>query len=116
MTNLKKVFLVMLVVMLLGATVAFATDDTSTIIITPQNTVVGGTENTVDTNTVTTNTTTQNTVVINTTTNTSTYNTTNTTSKLPQTGADDYAVITIIAVLAVVAIYAYKKIRDYKNI
>jgi hypothetical protein len=101
MTNLKKVFLVMLVVFLLGATVAFATDD-ATIIITPQNTVVGGTENTVDTNTVT-----------NTATNTSTYNNT---SNLPQTGADDYAVITMIAILAVVAVYAYKKIRDYKNI
>ena len=103
MTNSRKVFLVMLVVVLLGATAVFATEDT--IIITQQNVVVGG-------NTV------QNTVQdpIIQTGNTSVYNTTDTTQKLPQTGADDYAVLAVIAVFAVVAVYAYKKVSDYKNI
>lgn len=104
MTNLKKVCLVMLVVILLGATAVFATDDVIT--ITPENTVVGGnTQDNTLSNAV------DNTVIQG--GNTSTYNNT---TNLPQTGADDYAVISIIAVFAVSAVYAYKKIRDYKNI
>lgn len=103
MTNLKKIILTMLIVILIGATAVFATD---TIIITDQNSTItsGNTTNTANTS----NTTTLN------TSNTSTYN--NTSSNLPQTGADDYAIITIIAILAVVAVYAYKKVSDYKNI
>jgi len=112
MTNLKKVFLVMVVVILLGATAVFATTD-GTIIITDEN----PTSNTVDvTNTANTaNTTNTANTLINVTggTNTSTYNNT---TNLPQTGADDYAMITIIAVFAVFAVYAYKKVSDYKNI
>lgn len=100
MTSLKKVCLVMVVVILLGVTTVFATGDV--IMINQSNTVVGG-------NTV--NTTPKNTVIQ--TGNTSKYsNTTN----LPKTGADDYAVIAIIAVLGVGAVYAFKKISDYKNI
>lgn len=106
MTNLKRVCLVMLVVILLSATAVFATEG-GTILISPQNTTVGG--NTVQN---TTPNTVQNTTVIQ-AGNTSNYSNTN---NLPQTGADDYAVIAIIAVFAVSAVYAYKKIRDYKNI
>lgn len=109
MTNFKRVCLVMLVVVLLGANFVFATDG-GTIMITPQNTVVGGSEET-NTQTNTQVTPPENTVIQ--AGNTSTYeNTTN----LPQTGADDYAVVLVIAVFAIVAVYAYKKISDYKNI
>ncbi len=108
MTNLKRVCLVMLVVILLGATAVFATEG-GTILISPQNTVVGG--NAIQNTTPTTNTQTNTTVIQS--GNTSTYTNTN---SLPKTGADDYAVIGIIAVFAVSAVYAYKKIKDYKNI
>lgn len=105
MTNLKKVCLVMLIVILLGSTAVLATN--GPIVITQENTVIGGSDST--TNTV--QNTQQNTMIE--AGNTSTYTNTN---NLPQTGADDYAVIAIIAVFAVSAVYAYKKVRDYKNI
>lgn len=108
MTNFRKICLVMLVVILLGATAVFATEG-GPILISPQNTTVGG--NTINTTPNTVNTA-PNTTVIQ-AGNTSNYSNT---SNLPQTGADDYAVIAIIAVFAVSAVYAYKKIRDYKNI
>lgn len=114
MTNLKKVFLVMVVIILLGATAVFATTD-GTIYITDENPTTD-TENTIDiTNTANTVTNTTTNTVINVTegTNTSVYNNT---TNLPQTGANDYAMITIIAVFAVFAVYAYKKVSDYKNI
>lgn len=102
MTNLKKVCLVVLIVMLLGVTVVYATDD-DTIVINGQNTIIGG--ESVPNNIV------ENTV-IQTNTNSSYNNTTN----LPQTGADDYAIVLVIGVFAISAVYAYKKVRDYKNI
>lgn len=105
MTNLKKVFLVMIVIILLGATVAMATTD-DTIIIQDQNTMTVNTANTANTaNTV-------NTINTLNTANTSNYTNTN----LPQTGANDYAMILIIGIFAVSAVYAYKKINEYKNI
>lgn len=103
MKNLRKVFLVMVVVILLGATIVFATDDTSTIVITDQNTNTVNTANTQNT---------ANTLNTLNTANTSNYTNTN----LPQTGADDYAMVLIIGIFAVSAVYAYKKINDYKNI
>ncbi|MCI8482193.1 MAG: hypothetical protein HFJ27_03815 [Clostridia bacterium] len=110
MTNLRKVCLVMLVVILLGATVVFATEEGS-IVITPSNTIVGG--NTADNTASNTQISTpQNTSVIQ-TGNTSNYNNV---TNLPQTGADDYAVVLVIAIFAIAAVYAYKKITDYKNI
>lgn len=102
MTNLKRVCLVVLIMILLGATVVFATDD-DTIVISGENTIIGG--NSVPNNIV------ENTV-IQTNTNSSYNNATN----LPQTGADDYAIVLVIGVFAVSAVYAYKKIRDYKSI
>ena len=109
MTNLKKVCLVMLVVILLGATFVFATGDTIT--ITQDTTTVGGNE--INTNNTLGNDTTINVPQQIQTNTASTYNNT---TNLPQTGADDYAVIAVIAVLAISAVYAYKKISDYKNI
>lgn len=107
MTNLRKVFLTMLVIILLGATVVFATtDDTGTIVITGTNTNTVNTANTQNTaNTV-------NTLNTLNTANTSNYTNTN----LPQTGANDYAMVLIIGIFAVSAVYAYKKINEYKNI
>ena len=95
----------MVVLILLGTTVVFATND-NTIVITDdeQQPVPSPTENT--------NTNTNTNININTNTNTSTY----TNSNLPQTGENDYIVILTIAVFAISAVYAYKKIRDYKNI
>lgn len=49
----------------------------------------------------------------NNTNNTSTYNNTN---NLPKTGVGDYTMVTAMILLAIVAVYAYKKVRDYKNI
>lgn len=105
MTNLKRIFIVMLVIVLLGATAVFATNDvTNTIVITgdedEQTPAPAPNENT-NTNTN-----------IPTNTNTSTY----TNSNLPQTGENDHIVILSIAIFAISAVYAYKKIRDYKNI
>ncbi len=110
MTNLKRVFLVMLVVVLLGATVVFATDD-EPILITEGNEVQTTPENNTNTNT---NTNAVNTLSGTNNVNTSTYN--NTTNNLPQTGENDYIMVLVIGIFAVSAVYAYKKIRDYKNI
>lgn len=106
MTNLRKVFLVMVVIVLLGATVVFATDDTGTIVITGTNTNTVNTANTQNT------ANTANTLNTLNTANTSNYTNTN----LPQTGANDYAMVLIIGIFAVSAVYAYKKINEYKNI
>ena len=107
MTNLKKVFLVMLVIILLGATVVLATDNTDTIFIQDTDTNTVNTANGVNTlnrvNSINT---------LNTAGNTSNYTNTN----LPQTGANDYAMVLIIGLFAVSAVYAYKKINEYKNI
>lgn len=105
MTNLKRVFLVMMIVILLGATAVFATDGSDTIHI-------GDDETTTPTNTATLNTT--NTTIDS--GNTSTYNTTNTTGNLPQTGENDYIYVIVISAFAISAVYAYKKITDYRNI
>lgn len=107
MTNLKKVFLVMLVVILLGATVVLATDNTGTILIQDTDTNTVNTANGINrVNTVNSINT------LNTAGNTSNYTNTN----LPQTGANDYAMVLIIGIFAVSAVYAYKKINEYKNI
>lgn len=107
MTNLKKVFLVTLVIILLGATVVLATDNTDTIFIQDTDTNTVNTANGVNTlnrvNSINT---------LNTAGNTSNYTNTN----LPQTGANDYAMVLIIGIFAVSAVYAYKKINEYKNI
>lgn len=104
MTNLKRVFLVMVITILLGTTIAFASD---TIVIT-------GEEENNTTNTSTTIGGENTTNIAN--TNTSTYNATNTNGNLPQTGEYDHIYVLVIGAFAISAIYAYKKITDYKNI
>lgn len=113
MTNLnfKKVILIMVIIVLFAGVTVLATDGGIDIIT---NTNVDNPLNVADTNTTNTNT---NTNTNNNTTNlignTSTYNNT---TNLPQTGAGDYTMILIIAAFILSAAYAYKKIRDYKNI
>lgn len=122
MTNLKKSLIVILIGILLLSiySVAFASDDFG---IIPDGNTAGSTTNnatTITNNSTNTANTTNN--VLNPTngltgstnnTNTSTYNNTN---NLPKTGVEDYTIITAIVLLAIIAIYAYKKVRDYKNI
>ncbi len=105
MTNLKRVFLVMMIVFLLGATVVFATDDSDSLVIGDDNP-----QGTTNTTTIDSGNTTQNTA------NTSTYNATNTNGNLPQTGENDYIYVLVIGAFAISAVYAYRKIVDYKNI
>lgn len=117
MTNLKRVILTIVMVSLvcLCAGTVFATNDGFIDINEGISGATGNTANTATnttTNTATNTSNTGNTANLIGGNNTSTY--TNTT--LPQTGAGDYAMILMIGVLGVVAIYAYKKVRDYKNV
>ena len=123
MTNLKKVFMAVLIGALIISlcSIVFASDgfqvipDGST---TPDTT--NNTNNVVENNVVneptvinpadqlgTTN-------INNNTNNTSTYN--NNTNNLPKTGVGDYTMVTAMILLVIVAVYAYKKVKDYKNI
>ena len=104
MKNLKKVCLLMVAVFLLGATVVNATGP---ITIDPSGTTIGGDSNTVRNTIPTTPTTTG---------NTSNYRNTTNTTNLPKTGANDYLIISVVAVLGVAGVYAFKKINDYKDI
>ncbi len=104
MKKFKKVCLLMVVIFLLGVTVVNA----STITIDPSGTTIGGDSNTTPkTNTIPTTPTTG---------NTSNYKNTTNTTNLPKTGADDYLIISVVAVLGIAGVYAFKKIRDYKDI
>ena len=107
MKKFKKVCLLMVIVFLLGVTAVYATGDTIT--ITPDDTTIGGESNTTQKNTV-------NTIPTTTSGNTSNYKNATNTTNLPKTGADDYLIISVVAVLAIAGVYAYKKINDYKDI
>lgn len=66
-------------------------------------------------NTNNTNTNTNNTNKSNNTNNSSVYNNTN--NNLPKTGIEDsIPVVALVVVFGVSAVYAYKKIKEYKNI
>ena len=110
--NSKLIIGTILVIAIISFSTMVFADNTTPVIIggnsaTTQNTT---TDNTQSSNT--TNTT------YNTLNTSTTYNRTNTTNTtLPQTGVTDgYVVAILVAVCAISAIYAYKKIRDYKNI
>ena len=109
MKKFKKVCLLMVVVFLLGVTVVYATSDTIT--ISPDETIIGGEGST--SNTTTQNRVSNTTTIPTTNRNTSNYNNT---TNLPKTGADDYLIISVVAVLGIAGVYAFKKIRDYKDI
>ena len=106
-SKLIKIFLVMVVSICVAfvATNTFAADDEGYVDLDLTNMVGNNTTDGINT----TN---------NTNTNSSSYNTnTNTNTNLPSTGiADSGATIALIVVLAISGVYAYKKLRDYKNI
>lgn len=106
--NSKMILIVMMTLVLISfvSTFVYASDTNGLNLITDPNATP--TTNNITTNT---NTNTTNNITTNTNTNTSSYN--NTTTKLPQTGIEDYSLGLIIVICAVSAIYAYKKIRDY---
>ena len=110
MTNLKRVFLMILVIVLLGVTIVYAND---VINITENETTAGGDGNNIVTNTQ--NDINNESIVVGGGTQTS-QNTNNNTANLPKTGTNDYAMVLVIGVFAISAVYAYKKVRDYKNI
>ena len=137
-SNLIKMFLVMVVslCLILVATYTFADDEgttpidlTNSIVDTSNNTTTDK-ENSTDTNTdnfvslddnvSNTNTnsntnSTYNSLVTTNNTNSSSYNTNNT--NLPSTGLEGSGLtVALIVILAISGVYAFKKIRDYKNI
>lgn len=141
-SNLIKMFLVMVVslCLILVATYTFADDEgttpidlTNSIVDTSNNTsnnTTTNTENSTDTdnfvslddNVSNTNTNTNsntnstyNSLVTTNNTNSSSYNTNNT--NLPSTGLEGSGLtVALIVILAISGVYAFKKIRDYKNI
>ncbi len=117
----SKVVLVILIALVgisLFSTFVNATDNNGLNLISDPNAPVNNTpvNNTPVNNTPVNNTPVNNTPVNNTpvknTPATNIYTPTNTT-KLPQTGIEDYALWLIIPVCIVSALYAFKKIRDY---
>lgn len=121
MSKMKKVIMVAMIVLISCALVVMST----TVKATDSTLDISGDLNISTGNATTANTTNGNiTPSMNTTGNSDviqpvTSNTTegnSTTDKLPQTGVtEDITVMFFIVVCTVSAIYAYKKIRDYKN-
>lgn len=117
-SNLIKLFSILLisVMVVMFSTNVFAannTNDFSDITNTIGNSNSNNT-NTNNTNTNTNNTNrTNNTNNTNTTNNTSMYNNTN----LPKTGIEDsIPVAMLVVVFGISAVYAYKKVKEYRNI
>ena len=82
---------------------------------TTNNTTNSAANNTINNTTNNTSTNTLNTSALTNTINTTT--TTNNTTTLPKTGIENSTpVIVLITIFSISAIYAYKKIREYKNL
>lgn len=117
MKNKKLVFVFVAIILLLATMISCvkASDDLDF------NVVLTNNQENANNNSQANNTAVENNTVNNTTnnivpdTNKTTNNNTNT---LPQTGVEDNTILFVafIGIFAVSAIYAYKKIRDYKNI
>ncbi len=122
-SNLIKVIsilVVSLMVMLFSTNVMAAETDNGFTDLTPRvdnNTTNGTSNNTANSNSANNtnrNNTSNNTNRTNNTNNSSIYNNTNT---LPKTGVtDSIPVAVLLIVFAISAVYAYKKIKDYRNI
>lgn len=115
--SLKEIMIILIGVMLITvSTGVFATDlvlgnnETSTITGNEYN----GAQTVPDDNT-TNNNATSNNNTNNTVNNVKTYNTNNS-SDLPQTGIEDYNIGILLIICVASAIFAYKKVRDYKNV
>ena len=119
-SNLLKVFfsLVLSIVLILMVTTVNAADSNGFNDITPQLTNNNAGNNTANTNTGSgsTNTNRANTGSTNTNrANTSANRSSNT--NLPKTGlSDSLPVVLLVVVFGISAVYAYKKIKDYRNI
>lgn len=123
-SNLIKLFSILLIsamVMTFSTSVLAADNDTNgftqlTLNNADNNTNTGNTNtntNNANTNTNNTNTNRSNTNNTNNTNNSSIYNNTN----LPKTGVEDsIPVAMLVVVFGISAVYAYKKIKDYRNI
>lgn len=116
--NLKEIMVILISVILIAvSTTALATD----LVLGNNNptTITGNEYDNAQTpgidNNAATSTGNGNNATNNTTNNTRTYNTNNK-SDLPQTGIEDYNVGILLVICVASAIYAYKKVRDYKNI
>lgn len=115
--NLKEIMIILMSVVLLTiSTTAFATD-----LVLGNNTdntatITGNEYDNAQTPTIDNNVATNNAVGNNATNNsTRTYNTNNS-SDLPQTGIEDYNIGILLIICVASAIFAYKKVKDYKNI
>ncbi len=112
-SNLIKLFLVLLisVIVMTFNTMVMAADEIDlTTTLKSNNTTSNNTSNNNTNNTNTNNTNTNNTSNVN---SSSIYNNTN----LPHTGIEDSVpAVALIVVFGISAIYAYKKIKDYRNI
>ena len=129
---IKGFFVILLSIMLIGATNVFAVDvdeeeDIDTVIMdeddvnsTPakeKTTISTPENNTTVNNTATTNNTAVNNTATNNTSASVYNNTVNTPNSLSKAGLEDsLPTMVLIVVFGISAIYAYKKIRDYKNI
>lgn len=117
---LKSFLVILMCAMLIFAItpVYAATDEGFEDILTDNTSNTGNTGNTSNTNsgnTNTRNTNASNVQNLNALRNTS--NTVNTSNSLPNTGiADSLPTMLLVVVFAISAIYAYKKIKDYRNI
>ena len=106
---MKKILMIIILTALIVLGVAVSSFAADPIIIG------GGTTNITDPNS-TVNETGNNTVISPTTNTTSTYTNKTNTTTIPQTGDNDFYVVSaLVLVCGVAAIYAYKKIRDYKD-
>ena len=122
-SNLIKLFSILLigVMVLTFSTTVFAADDDegfTTLPLNGNNTNINA-NNTNTNNTNNTNTNNANTNRNNSNTNSNNTNATNiyNTNNLPQTGIEDsIPVAMLVVIFSISAIYAYKKIKDYRNI
>lgn len=108
-SNLIKLFsiLVISVMVMMFSTKVLAADDFTQLTLNNTN------SNSANTNNTNTNTNKTNNTNTNKTNNTSIYNNTN----LPKTGvASSLPVAMLVVVFGISAVYAYKKIKDYRNI
>lgn len=126
-TNLLKVFfgLVLSVMVIFIATSVTATDGFTDMTDTLVNNSTGNNaaNNTSSTNTANSNSNATNTNVLNSNTSNTNSNRTNTNSSiynntsLPSTGiGDSLPIAALVVVFGISAVYAYKKIKDYRNI
>ncbi len=126
-SNLIKLFSILLItvmVMMFNTNVLAADNTFNELPLTSANNTNTNSDNNTNTNNTNTNTNRSNTNTNNTNTNTNNTNKSNTNNSsiynntnLPKTGIEDsIPVAMLVVVFGISAVYAYKKIRDYKNI